>query len=212
MAPPPRPAPARELRWDVPESLGFWARAEIPAVTPGQNSLRGAASSGFRFNWSLCEPGSDLDCDRIRLSTRPQLRSVSDAPTADGGTGPAVGLTLLQDAEFQLRPGVLLRAGAEFGNQIGAEPLAAGSAGAVAKVRAGATLDLRTLGTGVPLRVGVSLAVAQGLGPSTEEKRPDDCQGAIEIRYADYVPFRVTAPCDAGRRDSWIGFGLRGQF
>ena len=202
----------RELSWAAPLDIGFWARAQVPPANASREAGRAAASGGYRFNWSLCEPGSPLGCDRVSLSTAPQFRSVSDAPTSDGRTAPAVGLALVQDAETRIRPGIMFRAGAEIGAQIGSEELASDATGPVAKARAGATLDLRKLGAEVPLRVGVSLAVAQNLGPSVEERRADHCQGAIEIRYADYAPLRFTAPCDAAQRDSWIGFGVRGQF
>ena len=211
MAPPPRPAAPRELRWDAPE-LGLWARAEIPAAAPGSQGIAGAASGGLRFAWTPCDNEGWFPCEGLRLSTRPQFSSVANAPTADGGTGPALALSVAQDAELAVRPGLVLRAGADIANQVGlAAPLAPGNDVPVAKARAGATVDLQALGAGLPIRVGLSVAVARGLETAAGQQ-PDDCQGAIEIRYADYVPLRVTTACTPGRRDSWIGFGLRGQF
>jgi hypothetical protein len=72
-------------------------------------------------------------------------------------------------------------------------------------------VDLQALGVGLPIRLGLSLSLARSLEKAAGE-RSDDCEGAIEIRYADYAPLRVTAPCTPGRSDSWIGFGLRGRF
>jgi len=212
MAPPPRSAAPRELRWDVPDALGLWARAEIPANAATAQGIPGAASGGLRVTWTPCDDEGWFTCEGLRLATRPQFRSVANVPTADGGSGPALALSFAQDAELALRPGLVLRAGADITDQVGlATPLAPGSDTPVAKARAGATVDLRALGAGLPIRLGLSVAVARSLEERAGQQQ-DDCQGAIEIRYADYVPLRVTAPCTPGRRDSWIGFGLRGQF
>jgi hypothetical protein len=211
-APRPRPVVPGELRWDAPDVLGFWALAEVQNNPADAGKHLGSASGGLRFAWSPCGDESLLDCGGLRFATRPQFSSVPGTAISEGGRGPELALSFAQEAELDLRPGLTLRTGTEIGSRIGFGARPEDDAdGAVAKARAGATVDLRALGTGLPVRLGVTLAVARDLHAPPGE-RHDGCEGALEISVAGYAPLRVTSPCTPDARDTWIGFGLRRRF